>query len=89
MCNLQTLNNKRLRNAVLNNSGGHGTRTHNPLRDTCIPSRPLAIRLPSVDGRFGIADLSRALRALSSPFSNQSEFRHPQSEINLACSLLE
>jgi hypothetical protein len=40
--------------------------------------------------------LSRALRALSSPFSNQSEFRHPQSEIrnpkseiNLACSLLE
>ena len=28
-------------------SGGHGTRTHNPLRGTTFPVSPLAIRLPS------------------------------------------
>ena len=28
-------------------SGGHGTRTRNPLRGTTFPVSPLAIRLPS------------------------------------------
>ncbi len=28
-------------------SGGHGSRTRNPLRGTCTPNRPLTIRIPS------------------------------------------
>ena len=32
---------------VLDEGGGHGTRTRNPLRGTSFPMRPLAIRLPS------------------------------------------
>ena len=31
-------------------SGGHGTRTRNPIRGTSFPMRPLAIRLPSRSG---------------------------------------
>lgn len=35
-----------LRNHV-SESGGQGIRTLNPLRGTCTPNRPLAIRIPS------------------------------------------
>ncbi len=34
-------------------SGGHGTRTRNPIRGTSFPMRPLAIRLPSGNGILG------------------------------------
>ena len=46
----QSMNNGSMRpiqRPVCDQSGGHGTRTHNPLRGTTFPVWPLAIRLPS------------------------------------------
>ena len=36
-----------LKDSRHSNSGGHGTRTRNPLRGTTFPVWPLTIRLPS------------------------------------------
>src|SRR5690606_19795794 len=43
----KTKSRQRLALTASPNSGGHGTRTRNPLRGTSFPMRPLAIRLPS------------------------------------------
>ena len=44
----------------LQKSGGHGTRTRNPLRGTTFPMWPLAIRLPSQIGHKNIPTLRRS-----------------------------
>ena len=47
MVRAQSKSHQLVKKMALRPSGGQGIRTLNPLRGTCTPNRPLAIRIPS------------------------------------------
>ena len=49
MVRAQSKSHQLVKKMALRPSGGQGIRTLNPLRGTCTPNRPLAIRIPSED----------------------------------------